>query len=347
MKVAVVSDTHFGMKRGSDIFLESQLKFFKEQFIPELKEKKIDTILHLGDFFDNRVSIDSKIMSAVLDLFQNDLKDFKIHILVGNHDSYLESSIHINSIKTLSYFSNVTVYNDVESIELGGRRILMCPWVTNVEEFSLKLDTYGKHDICAGHFDIARCKMFKNQESEHGIDSSVFLSRFKITMSGHFHTRSVTKLGLNELIYFGNPYHMTRNDIDDERGYMILNLKTMKYEFINNEKSLKFISVKYPNILTEEDVKGNHVDVVVEYNESYNENEIQSYLDKLESYEPAFPIVTKTINKINVDNPDEIEINSIQDLITEYLNNVEISSEYRPTVKSLFQELYSECSSEI
>ena len=213
MKVAIISDTHFGIKKGLDVFLESQLNYFRKQLIPYLKKKKIDTILHLGDFFDNRVNIDSKVMNAVIDLFENDLKDFKIHMIVGNHDSYLESSIHINSIKTLSLFDNVTVYSDVTSLELGGRRLLMCPWQTNSDEFILKLDDYGKHDICAGHFEILNCKMFSNQLADHGIHQEEFLKRFPLTLSGHFHTRSVVDTKDSKIVYFGNTYHLTRNDM--------------------------------------------------------------------------------------------------------------------------------------
>ena len=104
MKLGIFSDLHFGVRRGAEIYLTSQLKFIKNQFIPELKAKGIDTIIIPGDFFDNRLALDNKILKHVLDLFDNEFKDFTIHILVGNHDSYLESSIHINSLRIFEFY---------------------------------------------------------------------------------------------------------------------------------------------------------------------------------------------------------------------------------------------------
>lgn len=45
MKIALIADLHFGVKKSDTIFQSSQLKFFKEQFVPELKEQEIDTIV--------------------------------------------------------------------------------------------------------------------------------------------------------------------------------------------------------------------------------------------------------------------------------------------------------------
>ncbi len=65
MKIAIATDLHLGIRRGSEIYLNSQLKFFKNQFIPELKSKGIDTIIIPGDFFDNRLALDNKILKHV------------------------------------------------------------------------------------------------------------------------------------------------------------------------------------------------------------------------------------------------------------------------------------------
>lgn len=347
MKVAIVTDTHFGMKKGSEVFLESQLKFFTEQFVPYLKENNIDTILHLGDFFDNRVNIDSKVLNAVIDLFENHLRDFTIHIIVGNHDSYLESSVHINSVNTLALFENVKVYSDISQIEIDNRQILMCPWITDKEEF-MDIVENSTADICAGHFAISKIPMFKGIESEHGMESSIFLTKFKLTLSGHYHTRSTTSFNGNTLCYVGNAFQMTRADIDDERGFSILDLDTLQLEFIENTTSLKFVSLKYPKIVTQEYIQGNHVDLFVEYDDNYNELKVQSYIEKLESYNPAFPVNVKTINKIAIESEEDIEITSISDLIKEYLENSSISNPtQKESIKKLVLELYEVCVSEI
>jgi len=344
MKIGIFTDVHFGARRGNQVFLDSQLRFFREVFIPRMKSEGITHIFILGDLFDNRVNIDSKILNTVLELFNVDLKDFQIYVIVGNHDSYLESSVEINSVNAIGFFDNVHPISKNESLELGGRSFFLCPWITDKKAFTEELEQLPKHDICFGHFEFSNFLMFKDKECEHGVDSKMFYEKFKLTMSGHFHTRSSKFEGDSEITYIGNPFHMTRNDIGDERGFAILDLDSMKYELINNDVSLKFVSYKYPKKLKREDIENNHVDIFVDYDVNYDEKEVQAYIEKLESYNPAFPIVVKTVNKIGVENPT-IQITSIQELITEYLTNVEVPNKVQVEKKLL--DLYAECKNDI
>lgn len=344
MKVGICTDLHFGFKRGNQVFLESQLKFFKECFIPRMRQEGIDTIFILGDLFDNRVNIDSKILNAVLDLFNIDLKDFNIYIIVGNHDSYLESSVEINSVNSIGFFDNVTAIDKNKSITLGNRTIFLCPWITDKKAFTEELETLEPHDICFGHFEFSNFLMFKGKECEKGVDSSLFYDKFKLTMSGHFHTRSSKKENDSEIVYIGNPYHMTRNDIGDDRGFCILDLDTLEYDLINNDISLKFVSHKYPFKLERKDIENNHVDIYVDYDENYDEKAVQTYIERLESFDPAFPIFVKTVNKIGVENPD-IKMTSVQELISEYLLNVDVPNKEKIEEKIL--GLYNDCVNDI
>ena len=160
MKIAIITDIHMGTKRGSEIFLESQLKFFRNQFFPQLKERGIDTIIIPGDFFDNRLALDNRILKHVLDLFDNEFKDFTVHILVGNHDSYHENTIKVNSLRVFEFYKNVKIYETNESITLGNRKVLMCPWVTHPVEFQEYISKIEPHDICFGHFNFVNFKIF-------------------------------------------------------------------------------------------------------------------------------------------------------------------------------------------
>ena len=88
--------------------------------------------------------------------------------------------------------------------------------------------------------------MFKDQEADHGLKPDLFYKKFKLTISGHFHTRSEKELNGNKIVYIGNPFHFTRNDIFDERGYSILNTETLELEFIENTESIRFVKYMYP-----------------------------------------------------------------------------------------------------
>ena len=57
-KVAIITDTHFGIRKGNQVFHDYFKKFYEETFFPTLEERNIDTVVHLGDVFDVRKGID-------------------------------------------------------------------------------------------------------------------------------------------------------------------------------------------------------------------------------------------------------------------------------------------------
>ena len=54
MKVAIITDTHFGARNDSLTFLDFFDKFYANIFFPKLEEEGITTVLMLGDTFDRR-----------------------------------------------------------------------------------------------------------------------------------------------------------------------------------------------------------------------------------------------------------------------------------------------------
>ena len=49
MKVAVITDTHYGARKGSKLFHDYFEKFYRDVFFPNLKKYGVDTVIHLGD----------------------------------------------------------------------------------------------------------------------------------------------------------------------------------------------------------------------------------------------------------------------------------------------------------
>ena len=54
MKIALLGDTHFGVRNDARHFHEYYEKFYSEVFFPYLEEHGINTIIQLGDLFDRR-----------------------------------------------------------------------------------------------------------------------------------------------------------------------------------------------------------------------------------------------------------------------------------------------------
>ena len=103
MKIAIIADTHFGARKNSKYFMEVQRKFYEDCFFPYLRKNDIKNIIHLGDFFDNRKTVNFETLRHAMDCFINPLieSEITLHILMGNHDSYYKSNGELSSTKLL------------------------------------------------------------------------------------------------------------------------------------------------------------------------------------------------------------------------------------------------------
>ena len=54
MKIALITDTHWGVRNDNQSFLDMINRFHGEVFFPYIKENNIDTVIHLGDIVDRR-----------------------------------------------------------------------------------------------------------------------------------------------------------------------------------------------------------------------------------------------------------------------------------------------------
>lgn len=341
MKVGLIADLHFGIHKSSNIFLDSQLKYFNDEFIPYLKNNTINDVFILGDIFDNRNSINVKIINEVYHLFDELSKVSKLYILIGNHDMYLKTNNDIHSLKFLKKFENIKLIDDKEIIEINDKKILLSSWQIDENDFTKYLNNVTA-DYCFGHFDINGFKMNKFKNCDMGFNDKIF-HRFKKVFSGHYHLRSSQTKNNTEIIYVGTPYSFTRDDINEEKGFCVLDLEKDNYEFINNKNSIKFILIKYPTEINKDLIKNNIVDVQVEYNDKYNEADFQNYLQKIETFSPI-SVSTKLINNFltgdEIKNVEEYKTTDILSLIDQYIMGLDINNKEK--IERIIHELYEE-----
>ena len=102
-RVWVLGDLHFGVRSNSLEWLNIQKDFFENLFIPTLKEhyRPGDVLVQVGDTFDNRQSINIRVLNYAIKLFERLGKMLPVHIIVGNHDIWAKKSNEITSIDTL------------------------------------------------------------------------------------------------------------------------------------------------------------------------------------------------------------------------------------------------------
>jgi len=242
MKFIVLGDTHFGVKGFSDEFLDNQLKFFNEQLFPYMKENEIDTIVQLGDWLDNRKTINIKTFDRIVKEFCEPIKQhgFKFISFLGNHDIYYSTTLEINLVKYFAdlFPDNISVYSKPTTIELGDYRYKLFPWAVKPISAS---DLEGA-DVVFGHFEISNFEMVKGHVNQNSDLSSNFFKKIKglkRVVSGHYHIQSTDGF----ILYTGTPYQLNWGDYKTPRGFYIF--EGHDYEFVENVVSSKFIKLKY------------------------------------------------------------------------------------------------------
>ena len=243
MKVAIITDQHFGARKSSKILHDYYGKFYKNIFFPYLKENNITTVVDMGDTFDNRRTIDLWAIDWARTNYYDVLHEMgiEVHTVVGNHTAYYKDTNEINTIDLLlRQYDNVKTYAEVEEIKLGNLNVLLIPWINSEnEESSFDIIKNSKSKIAMGHLELNGFRAHRGHVMEDGMDIDAF-EKFDKVYSGHYHTRSDN----GKIYYLGNPYEMFWNDVNDPRGFHIFDTETTEHTPVDNPYSI-FYNVYY------------------------------------------------------------------------------------------------------
>jgi DNA repair exonuclease SbcCD nuclease subunit len=238
MKIAIINDTHCGMRNSSDIFIQYQEKFYEEVFFPYLKEHGIKQIIHLGDYYDHRKFINFKAQNANRQMFLNVLKEEGIHmdIIPGNHDVFYKNTNELCSLKELLgyYTSNVNIVMKPKVLDYDGCSIALLPWI-NSENYvdSINFIKTCKASILGAHLELVGFDMMKGLPNAHGMTTEHF-DRFETVLSGHFHTKS----SQGNIHYLGSQMEFTWADADDPKYFHVLDTETRELTPVHNPHTI-------------------------------------------------------------------------------------------------------------
>ena len=104
MKIALITDTHFGGKNDNLSFATFQRRFYEGTFFPILDREGVDTVLHLGDTFDRRKYTNFNTLKLAKEMFFTPIyeRDIEFHALLGNHDCYFKTTNDVRNATTTS-----------------------------------------------------------------------------------------------------------------------------------------------------------------------------------------------------------------------------------------------------
>ena len=341
MKIAVITDQHFGARKSSKFFHDYFRRFYDDIFFPYLKENKITTIVDMGDTFDNRRAIDLWAIDWAKENYFNRLRDMgvTIHTIIGNHDIYYRNTNTVNSVNLLlKEYDNVKIYSEVEEVKLGRLKVLFVPWINREnEEQTLKVIQKSKSKVVMGHLELNGFRATRGHMMEDGMDISVY-DKFEKVYSGHFHTRSTN----GKVYYLGNPYEMFWNDVKDDRGFHIFDTETLEHSPINNPYRL-FYNVYYEDtnykLFNATEYKDKIVKVIVK--KKTEQKEFDKFIDKL--YAVGVHEL-KIVENFNIHGNEDFEVEETENTISilnRYIDESEIECD-KSIIKGILQKIYSQ-----
>ncbi len=344
MKVAIITDQHFGARNDSIAFLDFYEKFYSETFFPCLDTNTIDTVLILGDTFDRRKYVNFYSLDRAKKMFFDKLEErgIEVYMIAGNHDTYFKNTNDVNSPDLLlAEYTNIRLISKAADIEIDEIPICFVPWICpdNYQE-SLQVINTSKADVCVGHFEIAGFAMYRGMESHEGLSKELF-GRFDLVFSGHYHHRSDD----GHIHYLGNPYELTWQDYNDPRGFHLFDLQTRRLEFIGNPNTM-FERLEYDDTISDpstqeyQHLANKYVKIVVVNKTDFYK--FDKFITKVYNVNPYEVKIIEDFSEFNEGEIDsDINLEDTLDVLSNYIDSVETDLD-KERVKTFMKSLYTE-----
>jgi len=340
MKVAIITDTHYGARKGSKYLHDHFELFYKNVFFPALEEHRVEAVIHMGDAFDSRKSIDYQSLEWAKRVVFEPLRKYEVHMIIGNHDCYYKNTNNVNSPSLLlKDYPNVKSYSSPQTINVGGLDIMMVPWICS-ENYDQTLNQIkkSKAKVAMGHLELQGFRVNRNLiMEEHGLDWKIF-DKFKKVFSGHYHTRSDN----GKVFYLGNPYEMYWTDVNDTRGFHIFDTETLTHTPVNNPYKL-FYNIYYEDtpyqLFDASEYENKIVKVIVR--KKSKPKDFEKFIDKL--YTAGIQEL-KIVENFDIQESEDFEITEEENtlsILNRYIDEAEFSYD-KNIIKGIFQDLYQQ-----
>jgi len=342
MKIAIITDQHFGARKNSKLFHDYFLKFYEDIFFPTLIKEGITTIVDMGDTFDSRKGVDFVSLEWAKNNYFDKLEELgiTIHTIIGNHTAYYKNTNDLTGVGLfLREYDNVKIYSEAEEVKIDKTKFLFVPWI-NPENREKTFEVIEESDspCVMGHLELNGFMATRGHFMEHGMDSHVF-DKFDRVFTGHYHMRS----NKDNIFYLGNPYEMYWNDVNDRnRGFHLFDTDTLVHTPVNNPYQL-FHNIYYEDTphqmldITKYDKK--IVKVIVR--KKSDPKQFEKYIDKLYSSNLA---ELKILENFDFTEGEEFEADESEDtisLLNRYIQESEVDLD-KSVITEILQDVYKE-----
>ena len=347
MKIALLTDTHFGARNDNLNFNDYFYQFYEGVFFPYLQQNNIKHCIHLGDLMDRRKYVSYRILKDFRERFIQPFLHLEIdlHILVGNHDIYFRNTNDVNSLQELlgANYKNIHIYPEAQEVDFGGFPILMMPWINPQNEiYSFGMMDETKADTMVSHLEVVGFEMHGGHFSESGFDKSQF-KKFDTIFSGHYHKKSDD----GQIYYLGTPYQMTWSDYNCPKGFHVFDTETRELTRILNPQKI-FEKIYYDD--TQENYDTHDVNqyrnkyiklVVVNKNDLYKFDKFTDKLFKADCHEVK---IIEDFTDLDANTVSDDIVENSQDTMTllgKYIDDLDVNLD-KTKLKGDISKLYHE-----
>lgn len=332
-KAAIFTDLHLGLKSNSTLHNEDCWKFV-QWVVQKAKEEGCETCLFLGDYHNNRASISILTLNYSLKCLEHLNANFeRVYFIPGNHDLYYRDKRDIQSVEWARHLPNVEICNDWFS----HGDVVIAPWLVG-DDFKRIPKLKGKYMF--GHFELPGYLMNAMVEMpDHGEVRREDFTNFEHVFTGHFHKRQTKK----NITYIGNAFpHNYADAGDDDRGLTIIEWgKDPVYHAWPDQPRYRVLGLA--NIIDNAATllaPRMHVRVNLDIEISYEEANFikETYIRDYALREMA--LIPNKNSSVDTDMaPGEIKFESVDQIVTDQLTNIESEFYDNKLLLKIYQNL--------
>lgn len=325
MKLAIFTDLHLGIKSDDHKWHKVALDWL-DSMISKLNRDGVKDIVFMGDFFHNRSTISVDTLNVASEFLEK-LRNFNVHMILGNHDLYYDKIYDVSAVNIFNGFPNIVVYTKPTIVHFGSKSCMMCGWGYDPLVYSA--------DVLFTHAEINVFKFNKKLgQCNSDLKCSELLERYHKIFSGHFHLRQMKDYGERGFaIYVGNPFQMDYSDEGTPKGFDIWDTESDEIEFVENTISPRFVRYKLSDFVKRKDteelkkeINNSYFKLIVDMNVPLQElNDLLSGIQAIGALSVASEWENgQSFSKLSDEDDFVIEDYDLESIISKYVNMLDV-----------------------
>lgn len=327
MLVGIFTDIHFQTKGLERIVATGSWIF------DEFKRQGVQHVLCLGDSLNTREDVDVASQSACISFFHRMANQWKMDVILGNHDINLKHERAVSSLDALAMHPNITLHREMGITPPAvDHRFFFIPYhedqskvVAAIQGLEKQSPGFLRDYVAFGHLGINGAVQITRYNTRFtgaiGPDS---FAPFKRTFSGHFHVHQTMD---HRVTYIGSPLQFNFGDSGDSRGIVLYDTERDVFQHVINPLcwAFQFITPEQIPEVVANPEKYKNAFITVIYDDLVTDEQFEADKAKLLAHGVLSvqkeSVVEKAIREHQV-NVAGVRITTVADLVEPYTDTV-------------------------